>query len=132
MRVALRSGMMGFGVELPPSFDLGDHQALAVPRDRATMLDVVVPEDRLAVVALWERVRESGIGSSAVHALSDPDRRLTLSVLDVRDWFGVWLAVLSDDEDQPDSLNECRMVEKQGQLYGKLRRRPGHLVSFTP
>jgi len=90
----------GFRIELPDGFPLGDHHALAVPVRPETMLDVVVPADRLAVVGMWERARSSGLGTCAVHALSDPDCLLTLSVIDARQRFGVWIAALLDDGTQ--------------------------------
>jgi diguanylate cyclase (GGDEF)-like protein/PAS domain S-box-containing protein len=93
----------GFRVALPDSFDLRDHRALAVPTDRATMLDIVVAADRLAVVTAWERARTSGIGVAAVRALSDPGTRLTLSIVDARDDYGVWLSVLTHDREELDS-----------------------------
>lgn len=70
------------------------------------MLDIVVAADRLAVVTAWERARKSGIGVAAVHALSDPDTRLTLSIVDSRDDYGVWLAVLTHDGDEQDSASD--------------------------
>jgi diguanylate cyclase (GGDEF)-like protein/PAS domain S-box-containing protein len=96
----------GFRIELPDGFPVGDHQALAVPAGPETMLDVLVAGDRLAVVRMWERARSSGAGSCSVHALADPDRRLTLSVIDARQRFGVWLAALTDDGEQAHSSSE--------------------------
>ena len=87
----------GYRIALPDGFALGDRQTLAVPPLRATMVDVVVPADRLAVVAAWERTRAHGIGVTAVHALHDPDRRLTLSMFDVCERYGVYAAVMTDD-----------------------------------
>ena len=87
----------GYRVALPDGFVSGDLQPLAVPPLRATMVDVVVLADRLAVVAAWERTRAHGIGVTAVHALQDPDRRLTLSMFDVRERYGMYVAVMTDD-----------------------------------
>jgi diguanylate cyclase (GGDEF)-like protein/PAS domain S-box-containing protein len=96
----------GFRIELPDAFPLGDHQALAVPAGAETMLDVVVAGDRLAVVGMWERARASGSAACAVHALADPDRLLTLSVIDARGRFGVWVAALTDDGQRAGSSAE--------------------------
>jgi diguanylate cyclase (GGDEF)-like protein/PAS domain S-box-containing protein len=90
----------GFRIELPDAFPLGDHRALAVPSGPETMLDVVVAADRLTVVRMWERARLSGVGECAVHALADPERLLTLSVIDARRRFGVWIAALTDEGQQ--------------------------------
>jgi PAS domain S-box-containing protein len=86
----------GFRIELPGAFPLGEHPELEVPSARATMLDVVVPGDRLGVVTAWERPRSDGIAVTAVHALSDPGTRLTLTMIDARGRY-IWLAVLSRD-----------------------------------
>ena len=96
----------GFRIELPHAFPLGDHQALAVPATPETMLDVLVAGDRLAVVRMWERARVSGGAACSVHALADPDRLLTLSVVDARGRFGVWLAALTEDGEQARSSSE--------------------------
>jgi diguanylate cyclase (GGDEF)-like protein/PAS domain S-box-containing protein len=87
----------GFRVPLPESFPLDGHQALTCPDERVTMLDVIEPADRIAVVAAWERARRSGIGVVTVHGLGDPDTALTLSMVDVSAHHGVWLAVLARD-----------------------------------
>ncbi|MGA2013133.1 MAG: PAS domain-containing protein [Solirubrobacteraceae bacterium] len=87
----------GFRIALPESFPVDGHQVLAVPDDRHTMLNVVVSGDRIAVVAAWERARVVGIGVASVRALSDVDATLTLSIFDVREFYGIWLAVLTPD-----------------------------------
>jgi diguanylate cyclase (GGDEF)-like protein/PAS domain S-box-containing protein len=87
----------GFRIELPGAFPLGEHPALEVPSARATILDIVVPGDRLGVVTAWEQARCDGIAVTAVHALSDPGTRLTLTMIDARGRYGIWLAVLSRD-----------------------------------
>ncbi len=91
----------GWRVPLPNSFPLGGHRALPVPHTRTSILEVVVGEDRIAVVSAWEQMQRFGIGVAAVHALSDPDTRLTLSMLDGRDRYGVCLAVLAYDRAEP-------------------------------
>lgn len=98
----------GFRVPLPDAFPLGELRALAVPAERATMLDVVVADDRIGVVAAWERARRDGIAMASVRGLSDPARRLTLTMVDARVQYGTWLAVLTPDRDglasEPDAL----------------------------
>ena len=96
----------GFRIELPDTFPLGVHQPLAVPGTPETMLDMLVAEDRLAVVRAWERARLSGIEVCPVHAAADPDRLLTLSVIDARRRFGVWVAALTEDARQVRSSPE--------------------------
>ncbi len=88
----------GWLVPLPVSVALSGHQcALPVPNRRTSILDVVVPADRVAVVNAWEQMQSTGIAVVPVHALGDADTRLTLSMIDGRDRHGVWLAVLIRD-----------------------------------
>jgi len=90
----------GFRIALPDAFPLGEHRALAVPSERATMLNVVVPADRIGVVAAWERARGVGVAVATVHALSDPQTRLTLTMVDARGRYGTWLAALTPDDEE--------------------------------
>jgi diguanylate cyclase (GGDEF)-like protein/PAS domain S-box-containing protein len=85
----------GFRIPLPDSFAIGDHHALEVPREPTTMLSVVMPANRIAVVAAWERARKNGLGVTNVRALWDPETSLTLGIVDARELYGVWLAVLT-------------------------------------
>lgn len=94
----------GFRVPLPASFELAGHQALAVTGERSTMVDLVVPADRMAVVSAWERARCDGIAMGSVRALSDPERRLTITFIDARHSHGVWLVVLIDDTANADGV----------------------------
>ncbi|HUO70787.1 MAG TPA: sensor domain-containing diguanylate cyclase [Solirubrobacteraceae bacterium] len=96
----------GTRIPLPKSFPLGIHQALPLPAERVTMLNVVVAADRIAVAAAWDRARRQGVGVVAVHALSDPDTRLTLTLADVRNRYGVWLGVLTHDDDEHGSQSK--------------------------
>jgi len=89
----------GCRVSLPESFPLGEHRALEVPAEASTMLDVIVPEDRIAIVAAWERTRARGISVTAVHALTDPGTRLSLTMVDARERYGAWLGFLTPDTD---------------------------------
>jgi diguanylate cyclase (GGDEF)-like protein/PAS domain S-box-containing protein len=95
----------GCRVALPDSFALGSHRALGLAADRATMLDILVAPDRMAVVAAWERALNHGLSVVAVHALSDPAIRLTLTMLDAREDYGVWLALLARAEPPEDETS---------------------------
>lgn len=88
----------GFRIPLPQRLPLGQHRVLALAPERETMLDVVVPADRIGVVAAWERARTSGIAVTAVHALTDPETRLTLTMIDARQRYGTWMALLTPVE----------------------------------
>jgi diguanylate cyclase (GGDEF)-like protein/PAS domain S-box-containing protein len=88
----------GFRIPVPVSLELGGRQTLPVPVERSTMVDVVVPADRLTVVTTWERAQSQGLAVRPVRSMSDPDRWLTLSIIDAHRRHGVWLAVLTDDD----------------------------------
>ena len=96
----------GFRVEIPAAFPLGEHRALALTPERGTILDVIVPADRLPTVTAWDRAREHGIGVAAVHALSHPSLRMTLSMIDVRERYGVWIFVLHPDGDEREAHSQ--------------------------
>jgi diguanylate cyclase (GGDEF)-like protein/PAS domain S-box-containing protein len=96
----------GHRIALPAAFELGAHHALPVPAERETMLHVVVPADRMAVLALWERALRVGVGVGAVRVLSDPDHRVSLSIIDARHRYGVWLATLTGDAEAGESTTE--------------------------
>jgi diguanylate cyclase (GGDEF)-like protein/PAS domain S-box-containing protein len=96
----------GARVAVPDSLALDGHQALAVPDDRRTVLDVVGEEDRGAVAAAWERARAQGIGVATVRRPGHRDARATLTMLDARELHGVWLAVLTRDS-EPWVMPEC-------------------------
>jgi diguanylate cyclase (GGDEF)-like protein/PAS domain S-box-containing protein len=89
----------GFRIPLPDHFPRGERRALEVPPARATMLDVVVSADRIAVVTAWERARRNGLAVVPVHPLHEPETRLTLTMVDARESYGVWLGLLTRDDD---------------------------------
>lgn len=98
---ALLSGYTeeGYLTALPEGLSWPDHQVLLVPGTRSTMLDLVVPENRLAIVESWERIGHQGIAVAAVRALADPGRVLTLTMIDLRERYGVGIAVLTSGKD---------------------------------
>ena len=73
-------------------------QVAALPGERETVVDFVVPADRMAVVDIWERAQLVGLAQGAVSLSSDPDRAWTLTIVDVKHRFGVWLAFLISDD----------------------------------
>jgi diguanylate cyclase (GGDEF)-like protein/PAS domain S-box-containing protein len=85
----------GFRVAVPGALDVPDHRQIPVPHDRATMLDLVVPDDRMRVVTTWERARRNRIAMAPVRPVDDPDRTYTLTILDARDSCGSWVGALS-------------------------------------
>ncbi|MEV1289957.1 diguanylate cyclase [Micromonospora sp. NPDC049679] len=89
-------GSDGFRVPVPPSVGLTDRQIIPVPADRATMLDLVVPQDGLTVVTTWERASRTGMAMGTVRVRNDPSRSYNLLFVDMRHRYGVWLGVITD------------------------------------
>jgi diguanylate cyclase (GGDEF)-like protein/PAS domain S-box-containing protein len=77
---------------------LPDHDRFAggttLPGDQPTAIDYVVPADRLAVIRCWERARSVGLGRAGVRLTSRPERTVTLTIVDCRPQYGVWIGVL--------------------------------------
>jgi diguanylate cyclase (GGDEF)-like protein/PAS domain S-box-containing protein len=65
-----------------------------LPGERETVVDFVVPADRMTVVAIWERAQVVGLAQGAVRLSGDPGRALTLTIVDLKHRFGVWLGFL--------------------------------------
>lgn len=84
----------GIFVPLPASVQLPPERVLHPPADRATLLDLVVPADSMAVVAAWERAREQGLALGTVHLRTEPEQPLTVTFVDARDTHGVFLGGL--------------------------------------
>ncbi|MGA2837543.1 MAG: diguanylate cyclase [Acidimicrobiales bacterium] len=80
----------GVAVPVPDGVPLDDHVTVA------STFEVVVPADRVVIVGLYGRARSSGIASGPVHLAEDPDRAVTVCVLDVRPRFGVLLVIFGD------------------------------------
>ena len=70
----------------------------SLPGDRATVVDFVVAADRMTVVSTWERAQVSGLAQGTVRLLSEPERPLTLAIIDARRTWGVWLGMLMPDK----------------------------------
>jgi diguanylate cyclase (GGDEF)-like protein/PAS domain S-box-containing protein len=71
---------------------------MTLPDPDATFVDVVVPADRMAVVAAWENAVAGGVGQALVHAAADPGRTLLLTFVDARHTCGTWIGTLADDD----------------------------------
>jgi diguanylate cyclase (GGDEF)-like protein/PAS domain S-box-containing protein len=89
----------GFRIPMPGTLELAEQQVIPVPADRATMVDLVVPADRMTVITTWERARGTGMAMSVVHLSSDPERPVSLTIIDAHEPHGVWLGILTAPED---------------------------------
>jgi diguanylate cyclase (GGDEF)-like protein/PAS domain S-box-containing protein len=85
----------GFRIALPTELAIPEQQVIALPEDRATIIDVLAPAEAMKVVTAWECAEDTGISFAEVHARQEPERLLTLTMIDMRHRFGVWIAALS-------------------------------------
>jgi len=98
-RLALAAlGDDGFRIPMPEYEELTGGAVVAQPPDRATMADLVVPEDRMTVVTTWEQARRYGAATGSARLVSDPSRPARLTILDTRARYGTWLAVVARDD----------------------------------
>lgn len=88
----------GFRVPMPADLGVLDHQAIPVPVDRATMIDLVAPADAMTVVTAWERAARHGMAITTVHTRSAPDHPITLTFIDARHRYGVWVGALTEQD----------------------------------
>ncbi len=75
-------------------------QVATLPGHRESFVDFVVPADRMVAVSIWERARAIGMAQGSLRLASDPSRPATLTIVDATQRFGVWLNLLTPD-DQP-------------------------------
>jgi len=105
----------GFRVALPDVPQLSSFRTVEVPPDRATMVDLVPRADAMIVITTWERACDKGSAIGTVHLRTDPDRPMTLVILDARADFGVWLGLVasargSSGAGEPGALDPALLV----------------------
>jgi diguanylate cyclase (GGDEF)-like protein/PAS domain S-box-containing protein len=88
----------GFRIPLPAELGIAEQQVIAVPHDRATIIDVLAPAEAMKVVTAWETTVAGGISFTEVRARQDSSRLLTLTMIDMRHRLGVCIASLSPAE----------------------------------
>lgn len=113
-------GPDGFRVPVPAAVGLPDDQLIPVPVDRATMIDLVVAADAMKVITSWERALKHGIAIQTVHTRTAPDRPISLTFIDQRDRYGVWLAAFTEQADNAAEPSENALA---GPLLSPLRPR---------
>jgi diguanylate cyclase (GGDEF)-like protein/PAS domain S-box-containing protein len=69
-----------------------------LPGQQETVVDFVVPADRMVVVGIWERAQAVGLAQGPTRLSSDPNRAATLTIVDATHRFGVWLGFLTPDD----------------------------------
>ncbi len=88
----------GFRIALPAELGVPEQQAIALPQGRATIIDVLALAETMKVITAWEAAEDTGMAFVEVHARHEPERLLTLTMIDMRHRFGVWIASLSPAE----------------------------------
>jgi diguanylate cyclase (GGDEF)-like protein/PAS domain S-box-containing protein len=88
----------GFLTGLPDGERWRGHRVLELPGPRSTLLELVIPEDRLAIVAAWERIKTVGIAVASAHALEDPGQLLTLTMIDLHERYGTGIVVVTSEQ----------------------------------
>jgi diguanylate cyclase (GGDEF)-like protein/PAS domain S-box-containing protein len=115
----------GFRIPVPTSLALSPERVIPMPADRATMIDLLLPDEAMKVILAWEQALASGIGFTKVHPRYEVDRLLTLSLIDMRHRHGVWVAVLSPAQ----LVSESRFTsDLAGALPTSLRPRTATMV----
>jgi diguanylate cyclase (GGDEF)-like protein/PAS domain S-box-containing protein len=94
---AIDGDARGGFVDAPPQLPFDGHRVLQA----TSMLDVVVPADRIVVIETWERARADGIARAPVRLLVDPEASAMLHFLDVRAEYGVLVGIVIGDTDRP-------------------------------
>jgi diguanylate cyclase (GGDEF)-like protein/PAS domain S-box-containing protein len=75
-----------------------------LPGTEVSLVDFVVPNDQMTVVRAWESAKATGVGSAIVSLASQPDRPMTYTLADTREWLGVLIGVLVPvDDDAQDA-----------------------------
>jgi len=92
-------GPDGFRIPMPAAVGLAPERVIPPPAEgRATLLDLVVPDDAKIVVAIWQRLLQTGMSIGAVRTRTAPDRPLTLSFVDLTDRYGFIVGAFTEQE----------------------------------
>jgi hypothetical protein len=86
----------GFRIALPDHPEFAGVRTVLPSPDRGTLLDFVVPGDRVTVFAAWDRAKRSGGSDATVRPFVSAQRPARLVLLDLRHRFGTWIAVLAE------------------------------------
>src|ERR1019366_3679417 len=86
----LRSiGPNGYFVPTPESIPVEGHPLVS----GRSMLDLVIPADRLALVEAWDRVGREGVSEAVAHLSNAPERPVVVELFDVRATQGVFVGL---------------------------------------
>jgi diguanylate cyclase (GGDEF)-like protein/PAS domain S-box-containing protein len=86
-------------VSVPASVPVGDH-----PRLKAgSLLDIVLPADRVVVSKLWGQARSQGVACGSIRLLERPGQPCMLYIVDLRNVHGVLMAVVAEGQEDTDA-----------------------------
>jgi diguanylate cyclase (GGDEF)-like protein/PAS domain S-box-containing protein len=91
----------------------GQHVISSAP----SALELVVPDDRVAVIEAWERLLRDGVANALVHPVHMPGETVRLHFVDSRHRYGVILAFVTDFTGHfggASGLNEIEVVPRVG------------------
>ncbi|HUF96791.1 MAG TPA: diguanylate cyclase [Ilumatobacter sp.] len=83
-------GEAGILVPMPPTVPLDRHRVVV----GRSLLDMVLPEDKVAVINSWDASGLTGSLSMTVRLLTDPDQPIRVTLVDAVERFGVRLAIM--------------------------------------
>jgi diguanylate cyclase (GGDEF)-like protein/PAS domain S-box-containing protein len=108
----------------PASIDYPGVRPIPLTDKRNSMVNLAVAADRLIVVQVWEKARATGYAVGTIRCITDPDLRMTLTILNATERHGVWLALLTPDGEAvgkgPEVLPEMLVIPgrpRQATLY---------------
>ncbi len=111
-------GADGISVDLPTSLGLADRRELRA----RSVLDLVVPADRVVVIDTWTRVKEVGIARAPVRLCHDPDHVVHLHMVDLSAQHGVFLSVFADGGGGSDGAVATGAGELVAPRFGRARK----------
>jgi diguanylate cyclase (GGDEF)-like protein/PAS domain S-box-containing protein len=85
----------GIVTDLPAAVPLLQHRVAAA----RSVLDMLTPGDKLAMISAWDRSRREGGASVVVRLVSDPDEPVLVTMVNACDEFGVYLALVFPVDD---------------------------------
>jgi diguanylate cyclase (GGDEF)-like protein/PAS domain S-box-containing protein len=110
-------GADGRLTSLPPSVELRGQGAF----ERATALDLLVPDDQVGIPEVWRRAQVEPVIHLVVHLVARPEVDVDLFVVDARRAHGLHV-VLLDPPDPGLVAASIEVVERRPRLVGRVER----------
>jgi diguanylate cyclase (GGDEF)-like protein/PAS domain S-box-containing protein len=114
----------GAMVAVPDSIPLPPERVLHAH----TGLDLVVAEDRVKLLTMWDRVLDKGTARCLARLANDPEVTVAFYGLDLREAHGVVLALLAPTEATSDSSPNVRMAPKPPPRFATVCKDEGSFI----